>query len=111
MAECRKQFGKIRKASYGFGGYQDAQFGISFDLGGEHWGVSDFWGGWADKPTSGAQWTRKDQLAWHAETAERICELLKAAKVNSVAKLPGIPIEVSFDGNLLKSWRVLTEVL
>lgn len=107
----RTELGKIRAASYGFGGYQDVQFGITFDLGGESWGVGDFWGGWADKPSSHAKWTREEQIQWHGQTADRIYELLKSAKVSCVQKLIGKPVEVTFDGNMLKSWRVLTGVL
>lgn len=107
----RTELGKISRSVYGLGGYQGAQFGISFDLGGESWGISDFWGFWADAPGPGAQWTRENQIKWHGETADRIHELLKSAKVQEVSKLVGKPVEVTFDGNILKSWRILTEVL
>jgi hypothetical protein len=40
-----------------------------------------------------------------------ISSLLKDAKVDSVDKLKGKPVEVTLDGNQLKSWRILTEVL
>jgi hypothetical protein len=40
-----------------------------------------------------------------------LSKLLKDAKVRSVDKLKGIPVEAIFDGNVLKEWRVLTEVL
>jgi hypothetical protein len=40
-----------------------------------------------------------------------VSKLLKDAKVDAVQKLQGIPVEVTFDGNLLKEWRILTEVL
>ena len=33
------------------------------------------------------------------------------AKVNSIDKLKGIPVEVTFEDNMLKEWRILTEVL
>jgi hypothetical protein len=36
---------------------------------------------------------------------------LNDAKVNSVDRLKGVPVEATFDGNLLKEWRILTEVL
>jgi hypothetical protein len=107
----RKELGKIQSARYGFGGYQDAQFGLSVTLGGESWGVGDFWGGWADEPSTYAKWTKEDQIRHHGETADRICALLKSAKVTSVEKLIGKPVEVLFDGNTLSSWRILTEVI
>lgn len=105
-----KQLGKIKRVSYGLGGYQDAQFGITFDLGGDGWGVGDFHGTWATH-SKGCKWTVEDQRSAFADTAEYIRDLLKAAKVHSVDRLVGIPVEVTFDGNCLKSWRVLTEVL
>jgi hypothetical protein len=37
-------------------------------------------------------------------------KLLKVAKVVSVDKLKGIPVDVKLDGITLKVWRVLTEV-
>jgi hypothetical protein len=41
-----------------------------------------------------------------------LSKLLKEAKVDSVGKLKDIPVEVTFfEGNILKEWRVLTEVL
>jgi hypothetical protein len=40
-----------------------------------------------------------------------LSKLLNEAKVSSVDKLKGIPVEVTFDGNMLKEWRILTEVL
>jgi hypothetical protein len=40
-----------------------------------------------------------------------VSKLLRDAKVDSVEKLKGKPIEATFDGNTLKEWRILTEVL
>lgn len=107
----RTELGKIRSVRYGFGGYQDAQFGITFDIGGEGWGVGDFWGMWADKPSKHSQWTRKEQIESHGKTADRICALLVEAKKTDVAKLVGVPVQCFFENNTLKSWRVLKEVL
>lgn len=107
----RKELGRIQKITYGFGGYQDAQFGLSVTLGGAGWGVADFHGGWAIKPSDHADWTVGDQDKWFAETARHILRLLKEAKATDVSGLLGKPIEATFDGNLLKSWRILTEVL
>jgi hypothetical protein len=42
---------------------------------------------------------------------ERIDKILTDAKVYSVDKLKGKPVELTFDGNMLKEWRILTEVL
>jgi hypothetical protein len=111
---ARKELGKIQSVRYGHGGYQDAMLGISFALGGSGWGVGDFWGYWAPSLIDCGEhckWTEADRDADMAKTARRIDALLKDAKVNDVAKLAGIPIEVTFNGMTLESWRVLGEVL
>lgn len=110
MSETK--LGKIRKVRYGFGGYQDAMFGIGFDLDMKGSGVGDFWGMW---PTSmwseRAQWTKEDAIREHGEIAMRLAKLMKEANVEDVKQLEGIPVEVTLDRNTLKSWRILTEVL
>lgn len=40
-----------------------------------------------------------------------ISDTLKIAKVDRVSKLTGIPVECSFHASMLKSWRVLDEVI
>jgi len=40
-----------------------------------------------------------------------LSKLLNDAKVDSVDKLKGIPVEVTLEDNTLKEWRVLIEVL
>ena len=107
----RSELGKIRSIRYGFGGYQDVQFGLSVDLGGESWGVSDFWGGWGEPPSKYAEWTIEDQIKWHGETANRIADLCRKAKVRGVEELEGVPVQAFFEGMKLSSWRVLEEVL
>ena len=106
----RKELGKITKAYYGFGGYQDAMTGISFtlEMGGS--GVCDFWGMWSDR-SKHCKWTIRDQIDSHGEVANRITKLLHEAKVDRVEKLVNTPIEVTMEHNKLKSWRILTEVL
>jgi hypothetical protein len=41
----------------------------------------------------------------------RIKGLMEDAKVTDFSNLKGIPVEAEFDGDILKSWRVLKEVL
>ena len=106
-----KKLGKIQRCEFGFGGYQDAQIGISFAIGGDGWGVGDFWGYWNTERSAGTKWTEADRLTGLGSTVMRISALLEAAKVESVSKLKGVPVECTFDGNALKSWRVLAEVL
>ena len=107
----RKELGKISKATFGYGGYQDAMIGISFTLGGEGWGVCDFWGDWSIKRSEGAKWSEDDRIKLLGAMVMRLNTLLQQAKVSEVNELVGIPVEVTFENNTLSSWRVLKEVL
>lgn len=107
----RKKLGKIRSCEFGHGGYQDACIGVSFDLGGDGWGVSDFWGDWYIECSDHSQWTNSDRVLRLGETVMRLHALLDDAKVGKVSQLKGAPIEVEFEGMALKSWRVLKEVI
>lgn len=111
----RKEIGKITDVSYGFGGYQDAMFGVSFSFGSNvgGWGCGDFRGTWGpditvDKYT---QWTEADRSRINDETVRFIADIMKKAKVRNLQDLKGIPVEVTFDGNCRKSWRILEEAI
>jgi hypothetical protein len=109
-----KKLGKIESVKFGLGGYQDAQLGLSVTLSARGWGVSDFKGNWDAeiiKRSEHTQWTEEDRDKGYSETMRFVSKLLKEAKVSSVDKLKDTPVEVTFDGNMLKEWRVLTEVL
>lgn len=93
-----KMLGKILSVGYGFGGYQEAMFGLSVSLGNDGWGVCDFIGDWVKNDT-------------HLEHVRRISEILEQAKVRTVDQLKDIPVEVTFHHNTLVEWRILTEVL
>jgi hypothetical protein len=108
------KLGKIEKVSFGLGGYQGCMLGISFTLGNGSWGVGDFKGNWDAeqiKWTEHTKWTEEDRSKSYDETMRYVSKLLKEAKVDSVDKLKDKPIEATFDGNVLKEWRILTEVL
>ena len=109
----RKELGKIQDIYFGIGGYQDACIGLNITLGGEGWGVGDNKVAWDANMISskGAKWTEQDRDKQYAEIMRYISDLLSQAKVNKVEKLKGIPVEVTFEGNLLKEWRILKEVL
>lgn len=105
------KLGKINKVRLGSGGYDDAMFGVSFELGGQGWGVGDFWGTWSSPPSTYAKWTVDDQMQIWNSMVLKLKELMEKAKVNEMNKLVGIPVEITFENNTLKSWRVLEEVL
>jgi hypothetical protein len=109
-----KRLGKIESVKFGLGGYQDSQLGLSVTLGNGGWGVGDFNGNWDAeriKWSEHCKWTEEDRDKGYSETMRYLSKLLNAAKVDSVDKLKGIPVEVTLEDNTLKEWRVLTEVL
>ena len=110
-----KRIGKIQHIHVGFGGYQDAMLGLSVTLGSdkEGWGVCDFKGFWgpAIKHDKNCKWSEQSRRDQHADTMMFIGSLLQDAKKDQVDQLNGTPVEVEFDGNTLKSWRILTEVI
>ncbi len=106
----RTELGKVQSVRVGYGGYQDAEWGVWFTLGGKSWGVSSGKGCWADWDKH-CKWTPEDQRKTFAEVMEYMRDLCKDANVQDVAGLKGVPVECAFDGMLLKSWRVLGEVL
>ena len=110
MNELRKELGKIQGISLGMGGYQDAMFGVSITLGGKGWGVGDFKGTWATHDKH-CHWTVADQKKIFADTMVWLRDTIQKAGVNKLADLKGVPVEVTFDGNALHSWRVLEEVV
>ena len=107
----REELGSIKRATFGFGGYQDAEIGLNLTLGGESWGVGDFKGAWAIDRSEYAKWSEEDRRQGWADAVRLLNDTLKAAKKQHVGELAGTPIIATFDGNRLVTWRVLTEVL
>ena len=108
-----KELGKISNIIFGMGGYQDAQFGvwITFTMSGS--GICAGKGVWSDAPSKNANWTNEERIRIIGQISLEINEWLKQAKVSSLDKLKGIPVEITFDKEFGKmvSWRILTEVL
>lgn len=108
----RKELGKITAATFGLGGYQDCQIGFWLTLGGNGWGVNANHGSaWALDRDERCKWTEGERREALADSAWKLAETLKQAKKMRVQDLVGVPVEVTFEGNALKDWRVLTEVL
>lgn len=85
------ELGKISSVKLGFGGYQDVQFGLSLTF---------------EMPGSGVQ-----TFITGENTLLKIEFLLKSAKIDDLQKLKNIPVQITFENSVLKSWRILTEVL
>lgn len=109
-----KKLGKISNIKFGYGGYQDAMLGltISFEMQGS--GVCDFKGFWdyhlIDHTTS-CQWSEIERTGYLLDVIKLISNLLNDAKVSSLDKLKNKPVELTFEGNTLIEWRILTEVI
>jgi hypothetical protein len=109
-----KRLGKILKVSFGVGGYQDVQFGLHVTLGDSGWGVGMSKACWDParmERSEFAKWTEADRDVDLVMVSRYVSKLLKDANVSDVSQLLGKPVEVTFDGNTLKDWRILTEVI
>lgn len=108
-----KEIGKITEVRFGFGRYNDAMFGVSFCLASSDggWGVQSFNGTWSFPPSENAKWTVEAQTALWGEMIRYLVDLMIQAKVLEISKLKGIPVEATFEDRVLKSFRILTEVL
>jgi hypothetical protein len=110
-----KMLGKIIKAEFGYCGYQESLIGLSLTLESEKdgWGCGTFIGDyhWGIIPTIHSKWTEGDRQQRCAEAIKKIDKILVDAKVDKVSDLVGIPVEVTFESNCIKDWRILTEVI
>lgn len=110
-----KRLGKIKSISFGLGGYQDCMLGLSVELGSdkESWGCGDFKGYWGPdiKVNKWTKWKEKDRSSGYAEVVRFAGKLLQDAKKSTINQLVDVPVEATFEGNTLKSRRVLTEVI
>ena len=112
----RKSLGKITKANFGAGGYQDAQLGLSVDMdleGGSSGCGAFVSGGWgySIEPDEHSKWKEADREKSMADMCRTISLILSEAKVDDVHALIGKPVEVALDSTMLHSWIILTEVL
>jgi len=63
------------------------------------------------KHTEYSKWTPEDQKDWAAKALMTLHDWMEEAQVSDVSEMVGIPVEVTWNGNLMKSWRILTEVI
>jgi hypothetical protein len=101
--------GKIEKITIGVGGYQDAMFGVTFNLSSQQGSCVDFWGWFTTEPCT--KWTEEDRIKKMGESFWKLYGIMRDAKVNDTMDLVGKPIEIVFENGRLSSWRILKEVL
>lgn len=84
-----KELGKIELVDVECIDGLESRISVHYKLSGSQgcWGVDD-WSGW-----------------------DKLVEVMKDAKVLSMTNLRGKPVEVVFQDNVLKSWRILVEVI
>lgn len=112
-----KVLGLIESARFGYGGRDDAMFGLSltFKMPANGGGVGDFIGTWAER-VEHAKYSEAEHMAAMLGAVLKLRDTLKDAGKLNVAELKGTPVELTFDGSgfvgsRLLSWRVLTEVI
>lgn len=84
----RKELGYIQKAEYGFDPDRPQYMALWVTLESKGWGVCAYKG-----------------------DPDEVKKVLQSAGKNYVSQLKGVPVEVTFEGMVLSSWRVLTEVI
>ena len=97
-----KVIGKIESARFG---YWEYVFGLHLTIKTETGGVTTSEG---YNPTY--KYTVEAEAAGLKMLA-RVQKLLKDANVESIHQLKDVPLEVTFDGSLLREFRILKEVL
>lgn len=83
-------------------------------MSGPSWNVCDSVASWDPemvKHSKYSQWTEEERGKQMEGIVRRISKLLSQANVQYIDQLKGIPVEVTFNGNLLTEWRILEEVL
>lgn len=107
----KKELGKIESVEYGLCRDRGFLMGITFVLKFPGAGCVSANEVNMSEHTEYCRWTIEDQNKQIVELMHYIKKLLTDAKVNKVSELKNIPIEATFDGNMLESFRILTEVL
>jgi hypothetical protein len=109
-----KELGKIEHVSFGIGGRDDCMFGITITLASGGSKVMHFNGFWdynRIECTAYTEWTEQYRDERFSKMTKYISNLLNDAKATTVEQLKDTSVEMEFDGNRLKGFRILTEVL
>ena len=106
-----KALGKIESI---FFGVIDGRFGIWFTFKADGWSVQDnntTWDPGSVDVTEGTRWTEDERASQLSDIMYKISRLLKDAAVSDINELKNTPVEITLEGNMIKDWRVLTEVI
>lgn len=103
-----KKLGKISEAKFGVIHDMPFLFGLKLEFNGDDWSVGC--SNHVINMSKECKW-KGDRKGATEEIMDFTYKLLKEAKVQNVNDLFGIPVEVEFEGNTFKDFRILTEVL
>ncbi len=111
-----KELGKIKEVTFGRCGYQNQQIGLRIVFSGDGWGVGGGtkrmpWDPSSIEPTENSEWIEEERTDMMADIVREVSQILDDADVGHISELEGVPVECEFEGQQLKGWRVLTEVL
>ena len=109
----KKQLAKISSIKFGYGGYQGAMFGLSITFSGGGLEISTFEGSWPKtmKRPEDAKWSEQDRDDELLKAVILLNTTLKDAKKEHMNQLVDVPVECILENRMLRSWRVLTEVI
>lgn len=99
--------GKITAVSFGL---YDGRFGLTTDLSFDGAGCRDFIG----NPAVYRDTFQYPRSVWdddRLQMLDRVQQIMDDAGVSDIADLKNKPVEVVVEGNTLKTWRILKEVL
>jgi hypothetical protein len=106
------KLGKITNAQFGF--IRDYPFLmgliLDFKMDGGSYGVG-CGGKYTINISKECKWNNNERSNAIVKQWDNIAELLKAAKVENVEELKGIPIEITLNNNIFHDFRILTEVI
>lgn len=105
-----KMLGKITKVTFG---KRNSELGLHLTFGSKGFGVCKseaFWD-YSIKPDKNFKWSEGDRTVALTDLLKLVSKTLDDAKVDSVEKLINTPVELTFEDTILRSWRILTEVI
>lgn len=105
-----KFLGKITQAEYGkYPGYEYLMgLKLEFFFDGSGVGCG---GKYMVNMNPDCKWSQEERADAIVKSIEYIKQILDDAKVHYVSELVGKPVEIEIKGSILKSFRILTEVL
>lgn len=100
MSDLHMEFGKIQRAEFGYGGYQNCQIVFEIQVGGPAWGAAMIYEcGWGhvEMPSSDSKWTHDERIKRTGEKAWEVFQLIRKAKKKTLSDLVGTPIKAYFE--------------